>query len=41
MTEEQLARFRAFEEAEAKKAAEQKKKEDRMAYDELVDQAIE
>lgn len=41
MTDEQLARFRAFEEAEAKKAAEQKKKEDRMAYDELVDQAIE
>lgn len=41
MTEEQLARFRAFEESEAKKAAEQKKKEDRMAYDELVDQAIE
>lgn len=41
MTEDQLARFRAFEEAEAKKAAEQKKKEDRMAYDELVDQAIE
>lgn len=41
MTDEQLARFRAFEEAEAKKAADQKKKEDRMAYDELVDQAIE
>ena len=41
MTDEQLARFRAFEEAEAKKAAEQKKKEDRMAYDELVDRAIE
>lgn len=41
MTDEQLARFLAFEEAEAKKAAEQKKKEDRMAYDELVDQAIE
>lgn len=41
LTEEQLARFRAFEEAEAKKAAEQKKKEDRMVYDELVDNAVE
>ena len=41
MTEEQMARFRAFEEAEAKKAAELKKKEDRKLYDDLVDNAIE
>ena len=41
MTEDQLARFRAFEESEARKAAELKRKEERLAYEELVDKAIE
>lgn len=41
MTEEQLARFRSFEEAEARKEAARRKKEARQTYDELVDKAIE
>lgn len=40
MTEDQLARFRAFEEAEAKKALAAKKKAERQTYEELVDNAI-
>lgn len=40
MTDDQLARFRAFEEAEAKKALAAKKKAERQTYEELVDNAI-
>jgi hypothetical protein len=41
MTEEEAAEFRAFQEAQARKRAEEKKKADRQTYDELVDAAIE
>ena len=41
MTAEQFAEFQAFQEQQARKAAEAKKKADRQAYDELVDAAIE
>ncbi|MBR3097341.1 MAG: DUF3164 family protein [Bacteroidales bacterium] len=41
MTAEEAAEFRAFQEAQARKRAEEKKKADRQTYDELVDAAIE
>ena len=41
MTAEQFAEFQAFQEQQARKAAEAKKKADRQTYDELVDAAIE
>jgi len=41
MTAEQFAEFQAFQEQQARKAAEAKKKADRQTYDELVDAAID
>ncbi len=41
MTAEEAAQFAAFKEAQAKKAAEEKKRKDREAYAMMVDEAIE
>ncbi len=41
MTAEEAAQFAAFKEAQAKKAAEEKKRKDREAYADIVDEAIE
>lgn len=41
MTAEQFAEFQAFQEQQARKAAEAKKRADRQTYDELVDAAID